>query len=138
MAEAERDASHNTCNNVTEPANAVADYETKIPEMSGWLMKRSKISHKWKKQWFHLKGTDMFYGDTNENLHKKISLESAEISESNIDNKNNAFRLKPKDAKRVYYLHAEDESIQNNWMQAICFAKATGNSGDASQACVLQ
>lgn len=66
MAEAERDASHNTCNNVTEPANAVADYETKIPEMSGWLMKRSKISHKWKKQWFHLKGTDMFYGDTNE------------------------------------------------------------------------
>ena len=73
-----------------------------------------------------------------QNPTKKIALDSAEISESNIDNKDNAFRIKPKEGKRIYYLHAEDEASQNNWMQAICFAKATGKSGDASQACVLQ
>lgn len=33
-------------------------------ELSGWLMKRSRHSHKWKKQWFHLIRTDLFYGDS--------------------------------------------------------------------------
>ena len=71
-------------------------------------------------------------------MKKKIRLESAEIAESNIDQKTNAFRIKPKDSKRTFYLYAEDETSQNNWMQAICFAKASGKIGDSSQACVLQ
>lgn len=34
-----------------------------IEEPSGWLLKRSKISHKWKKQWFQLQSTELLYGD---------------------------------------------------------------------------
>ena len=69
---------------------------------------------------------------------KRISLEAAEISESNIDHKSNAFRIKAKDSKRVHYVYADNETTQNNWMQAICFAKAASRTGDQSQACVIQ
>ena len=33
---------------------------------SGWLMKRSKVAHKWKKQWFLLKRTQLFYGENSQ------------------------------------------------------------------------
>lgn len=33
-------------------------------EIKGWLMKRTRLSRKWKKQWFLLKNTDLFYGDS--------------------------------------------------------------------------
>jgi hypothetical protein len=69
---------------------------------------------------------------------KKIPLESAEIAESSVDQKSNTFRLKPKGSKRTFYLQAEDETSQHNWMQAICFAKVSGGSDHDSQACVLQ
>lgn len=32
-------------------------------ETCGWLMKRTRISHKWKKQWFCLKNADLYYGN---------------------------------------------------------------------------
>lgn len=69
---------------------------------------------------------------------KRIPLESAEIAESSMDQKSNAFRLKPKGSKRTFYLQAEDESSQHNWMQAICFAKVSGSMGQDSQACAIQ
>lgn len=31
-------------------------------ERKGWLMKRSRLSHKWKRKWFLLKNADLFYG----------------------------------------------------------------------------
>ena len=40
------------------------DDKNELIELSGWLMKRSRHSHKWKNQWFHLKRTDLFYGDS--------------------------------------------------------------------------
>lgn len=74
-----------------------------------------------------------------QNATKKIPLESAEIAESNIDNKLNAFRIRVKDGKRTYYMYANDTVTQSNWMQAICFAKAAGYRGEsASQACSIQ
>ena len=73
-----------------------------------------------------------------QNAVKLIRLQSADIAETNIDKKNNAFRIKPKEAKRTYYIYAEDESEQHNWMQAICFAKAASRTGEDSSACVLQ
>ena len=76
----------------------------------------------------------MFSQDT----PKRISLEAAEITETNIDHKKNAFRIRTKETKRVHYLHAEDETTQNHWMQAIYFAKAASRTGDNSQACVIQ
>lgn len=35
-------------------------------EMKGWLLKRTKISRKWKKQWFLLKSANLLYGDSPE------------------------------------------------------------------------
>ena len=60
------------------------------------------------------------------------------MSESNIDHKQYAFHIKAQNSKRVYYLQAEDENTQHNWMQAICFAKAAGRTGGQSEACVIQ
>ena len=73
-----------------------------------------------------------------QNTPKRIPLVGAEMSECNIDNKQFAFRIKPQNSKRVYYLHTLDEDSQHNWMQAICFAKAAGRTGGQSEACVLQ
>lgn len=73
-----------------------------------------------------------------QNTTKRIPLESAEIAEAAIDKRDNTFRIKPKDSRRIFYLCAEDESSQHDWMQAICFAKATGRSGGQSEACVVQ
>jgi hypothetical protein len=68
---------------------------------------------------------------------KVIPLEGCELSECNIDKKL-AFRIKPKGSSRPFFFHSETEQDQQEWMQAVCFAKASGNMGDGSQACVLQ
>lgn len=69
---------------------------------------------------------------------KNIPLSNAEISETDVDKKDHAFRIKPKDNGRTFYIQAENENVQNDWMQAICFAKAAGHHGDNSQACTIQ
>lgn len=107
-------------------------------ELKGWLLKRSKLSRKWKKQWFLLKNTDLLYGDTPETATKQIALNDAEISESNIDKKEHTFRIKAKENNRNFYMQADSENTQHEWMQAICFAKAAGRDGENSQACVIQ
>ena len=70
--------------------------------------------------------------------HKVVSLEGCEMSDCSIDKKQFAFRIKPRGAKRVYFFCAESEQDQQEWMQAICFAKASGNMTDGSQACTIQ
>ena len=62
----------------------------------------------------------------------------AQIAEATVDKKRFAFKVKPKDSKRVYFMHAENEDSQQEWMQAICFAKAAGARKDQSEACVIQ
>ncbi|XP_014785685.1 uncharacterized protein LOC106880322 isoform X2 [Octopus bimaculoides] len=114
------------------------DHNNMSNERKGWLMKRSRLSHKWKRKWFLLKNADLFYGNDPQSTSKRISLVNAEISESHMDKKSYAFRIKPRNHRRAFYIHAENELEQNNWMQAICFAKAAGRLGDNSQACVLQ
>ena len=69
---------------------------------------------------------------------KKITLTDADISETHVDKKQFAFRIKSKDNGRSYYIHADNQSTQTSWMQALFFAKAAGNNGSESQACVLQ
>ena len=71
-----------------------------------------------------------------QSLPKKIQLAGAEITESDIDNKTFAFGIKPKDSNRTYYIHAESEEEQQNWMQAICMAKLS-KSGEGG-ACSVQ
>ena len=67
-----------------------------------------------------------------------VMLEGCELSDCNIDKKQFAFRIKPRGAKRVYFFSAESEQDQQEWMQAICFAKASGHMGDGSTACSVQ
>lgn len=69
---------------------------------------------------------------------KVVALEGCELSDCNIDKKQFAFRIKPRGGKRVYFFCADSERDQQEWMQAICFAKASGHMGDGSQACTIQ
>ena len=69
---------------------------------------------------------------------KQIPLTNSEISETSIDKKDHAFVIKSAEKGRSYYMQADSEGLQNEWMQAICFAKAAGQRGDNSQACVIQ
>jgi mannitol-specific phosphotransferase system IIBC component len=57
---------------------------------------------------------------------------------SNIDKKEHTFRIKAKENNRNFYMQADSENTQHEWMQAICFAKAAGRDGENSQACVIQ
>ncbi|XP_052770153.1 PH domain-containing protein DDB_G0274775-like [Mya arenaria] len=114
------------------------DDDLQPQELKGWLMKRTKLSRKWKKQWFLLKSTSLLYGNSPEDTEKQIPLTNSEISESIIDKKQHAFCIKSKENGRSYYIQADNENLQNEWMQAICFAKAAGQRGDNSQACVIQ
>ncbi|KAK3773603.1 hypothetical protein RRG08_022312 [Elysia crispata] len=114
------------------------DAEITDNEIRGFLMKRARLSRKWKKQWFLLRNSDLYYSESPQGSLKKIPLTDADISETKIDKKLYAFRIKSKQNGRTYYIHAENESTQNSWMQGICFAKAAGSQGGASQACVVQ
>ena len=70
---------------------------------------------------------------------KKINLEGCEMLDCMVDKKAFAWGIKPLGSKRTFYFHAEDEQNRQEWLQAICFAKASGNYGEnASQTCVLQ
>ena len=69
-------------------------------------------------------------------LKKKIILEGALISELNIDGRQFAFQIKSKENGRVHYICAENEAVQQEWMQAIYLAR--GVQGENSQACVIQ
>jgi len=40
------------------------DDELHPQELKGWLLKRTRISRKWKKQWFLLKSINLLYGNT--------------------------------------------------------------------------
>lgn len=137
---ASSEGSDSRTNSLTNRSSSTGhnDDDIQANELKGWLMKRTKISRKWKKQWFLLKNTDLHYGNSPEDAEKKIPLTNAEISESNVDKKPHAFSIKSKENGRTYYIQADTNSSQNDWMQAICFAKAAGQRGDNSQACVIQ
>lgn len=85
--------------------------------------------------WSQLSYSFIFFSQT---LTKCIALDGTEISESDIDKKRYAFRLKPKGSSRNFFVYADNENDQQEWMQAICFAKAASHHGDSSQACVIQ
>ncbi|XP_005089147.1 PH domain-containing protein DDB_G0274775 [Aplysia californica] len=125
-------------NSLSNRSDSQPDAEVTDTEMKGYLMKRARLSRKWKRQWFLLKNCDLYYSESPEGNLKKITLTDADISETRVDKKQYAFRIRSKQNGRTYYIHAENELTQNSWMQAICFAKAAGSHGSASQACVVQ
>ncbi|XP_066281023.1 PH domain-containing protein DDB_G0274775-like [Branchiostoma lanceolatum] len=106
-------------------------------DIAGWLMKRNKLTRQWRRQWFHLKGCDLQYGDSAEKLRKTIPLTGARIEEADVG-KPHAFSVKPRDSDRQYLFHADSEQEQRRWVEAICLARMSGTDGDQSQACVIQ
>ena len=65
MADDESPSAEITENNQQKPTENGTD-DIQIDEMTGWLMKRTKITHKWLKTWFHLKNTELYYGKSAE------------------------------------------------------------------------
>ncbi|BFZ11782.1 hypothetical protein BsWGS_14821 [Bradybaena similaris] len=125
-------------NSLSNRSENQLDAEVTDTEIKGYLMKRARLTRKWKRRWFLLKNCNLFYSESPEGSLKKITLADADISETRVDKKKFAFRIRSKQNGRTYYIHAENELTQNSWMQAICFAKAAGNHGSASQACSIQ
>lgn len=111
---------------------------SEIINKQGWLWKRSRLYKRWDKCWCCLKKNELSYGTSAEEQQKVLILEGCELSDCNIDKKQFAFRIKPRGGKRVYFFSADTERDQQDWMQALCFAKATGCLGDGSQACSVQ
>ncbi len=67
MADGAQENNDSSERNDSQPSSNTSR-EEQLTELSGWLTKRSKLSHKWKKQWFHLKNTDLLYGNSDQVL----------------------------------------------------------------------
>ncbi|XP_025106050.1 pleckstrin homology domain-containing family H member 2-like [Pomacea canaliculata] len=125
-------------NSLSNRSESHAGSELEPNEIKGYLMKRTRLSRKWKRVYFVLKNCDLLYYTNPEGTPKKIPLSNADITETSIDKKQFAFCIKSKENGRTYYIHADSELSQNCWMQAICFAKVAGRDGSSSAACVVQ
>lgn len=106
--------------------------------MSGWLMKRCRLTKKWKRTWFTLHSSHLSYGKSEAGPLKDIPLQCTAIEEAHIDNMKYVFRLRPPKSRREYLIQAPDEQSEQRWMQAICFAKVSASNSDSSQACCVQ
>lgn len=101
-------------------------------------MKKSMFSRKWKKKWFSLDGTELVYGETAEmNKKFKVPLSGTGIANCQIDEKTNTFKLKPRGRRRTLIVQAGSQSDQQEWMEAICFAKAASHD-KGNSLCVVQ
>lgn len=65
MAESEPSSSRTNSLNTSSSHN---DENHTHVELKGYLWKRTKLSRKWKKQWFILRNSDLLYGNTPEVL----------------------------------------------------------------------
>lgn len=65
---ASSEGSDSRTNSLTNRSSSTVhnDDDIQANELKGWLMKRTKISRKWKKQWFLLKNTHLHYGNSPE------------------------------------------------------------------------
>ncbi|XP_076442461.1 PH domain-containing protein DDB_G0274775-like [Babylonia areolata] len=143
MASCSDSVSESHTNSLSNRSDSHTGSEFEPNEIKGYLMKRARVTRKWKRVYFVLKNCDLFYYRSGEPTAaeakpKRIPLSNADISESSVDKKQYAFRIRSKENGRTHYIQADDEISQNCWMQAICFAKAAGNDGSASSACVIQ
>lgn len=64
-----QNADTNVNNSVEQPDTDTAEYLDQMNSISGWLMKRTKLTHKWKNTYFTLKDTNLLYGNS-ENVRK--------------------------------------------------------------------
>lgn len=64
---AESEPSSSRTNSLNTSSSHTDENHTHV-ELKGYLWKRTKLSRKWKKQWFILRNSDLLYGNTPEVL----------------------------------------------------------------------
>ena len=64
---AESEPSSSRTNSLNTSSSHTDENHTHV-ELKGYLWKRTKLSRKWKKQWFILRNSDLVYGNTPEVL----------------------------------------------------------------------
>nr|CAB3261823.1 uncharacterized protein LOC100177385 [Phallusia mammillata] len=105
---------------------------------SGWLTKQCKYSKKWKRVWFTLRASQLLYGDSEQGPFKPIPLHGTVIEECNVKGMKYVFRLRPPKSNRDYLIQAPDQTEEQMWMQAICFAKVGASDTGNSSLCIVQ
>jgi hypothetical protein len=86
----------------------------------GYLIKQGKLIKNWKKRFFFVESNNLYYAPSIKERYSTkgmIPLEGAEISETNIPQKQYAFQIKTKD--RVFYLVAESAELQKEWITSL-------------------
>ncbi|XP_046848632.1 src kinase-associated phosphoprotein 2-like [Xenia sp. Carnegie-2017] len=109
-------------------------------EKAGYLLKRNKITNRWKKTWCFIKDRKMCYSNSaEETTAKSVCLEGCQIGTCEIKSMINTFYVKPKTSQRKYILCAESEEELEEWMQAIFLERCYGQKNSlGSEACVIQ
>jgi hypothetical protein len=95
-------------------------YDTSNPNAKGWLTKQSVWLKDWRRRFFRLKGSKLFFS-TNEvsaphgmiDLSTCMTVKSAELKAG----KKNAIEVSTDDT--VYYMYADSEKEKDEWIGAI-------------------
>ncbi|TSP57644.1 Pleckstrin homology domain-containing family A member 6 [Bagarius yarrelli] len=103
---------------------------------NGWLSKKTQFTRRWKPVWFQIKDSKLFYGETEKNPVKSISLVGAEIEALEKDG-GLGWIIRPHGGKRSFFFRAESAEEQQQWMEAICEAQMSSGERTAN-ACVVQ
>ncbi|XP_041105377.1 pleckstrin homology-like domain-containing protein [Polyodon spathula] len=116
----------------------IRDSAVLAADKQGWLSKRTQFTHRWKPVWFVLKETQLLYGENEKEAQKKINLLGAHVKEVDGNEMTFTWTITPKGGKRTFFLKANSESEQREWIQAICDALVKSSAGHASSTCTVQ
>ncbi|CAL8312396.1 unnamed protein product [Lota lota] len=101
---------------------------------SGWLSKRTHFTLRWKPTWFHLKGSRLMYGETEQSPVKTIHLVGAEVGSAEDPL---GWTIITKDRKRCYHLRAASAADHQSWLRDI-FEAQIASAQHGTHTCVLQ
>ncbi|XP_078490529.1 uncharacterized protein LOC100177385 [Ciona intestinalis] len=114
----------------------MADAQTNNAPKTGWIVKKSKYSHKWVKTWISVQPGEVLYSKSETGPYKKIKLDGTSITD--VENDDKIFRLQCRKPKREYIFKVEETLGAQVWLEAICVAKVSEVANSTSSACILQ
>jgi len=91
------------------------------PDKVGELKKQGAIRKNWKSRWFILQGDNLFYFKSRQDVKPIdcIPLNNVSVYKASKAKRKNVFELRSNDFDRVYYIQANSEQEQKEWMAAI-------------------
>lgn len=117
-------------------------HDISSPNFEGWLTKQSAWLKDWRKRYFILKGSKLYFAKTNSavphgmiDLSQCMTVKSAELKAG----KKNAIEVSTTDT--TFYMYADSEKEKDDWIGAIgrsivqasaTFTNEDGNDGDSS------